>query len=311
VSAQVLVSVVMGVYNGERELPATLDSIFSQQDVEFECIVVDDGSTDATWSILQQRAANEPRLKIIQLPHGGLTKALIRGCSAAQGKYIARIDAGDRFLPGRLAQQFQLLEKYPDVGLVSCGTRFMSAEGEWLYSVSQHPDELSRGLENCDVKLVRGPSHHGSTMFRRDLYSRVGGYREVFRVAQDLDLWMRLFEKSKVLAMPEILYESRIFPDSISVGKRSSQLETAKLILKGARCRRSGKPEPDYFVEIPQKNEKGLVAEELSVARYDYFVGGCLAKRNNQAATRYFRRAWRQSPMNLKYGLKYLSSLIR
>lgn len=310
-NSQPLVSVVMGVYNGERELSATLDSIFSQQGVEFECIVVDDGSSDTTRSILEQRSTHEPRLKIHRLPRSGLTKALITGCAVAQGNYIARIDAGDRLLPLRLVKQFESLESNPDVGLVSCGTRFMSAEGEWLYSISQQANELSLGLDSCDMKTVCGPSHHGSTMFRRSLYEALGGYREVFTVAQDLDLWKRLHEVSSVLAMPEILYESRMFPDSISVRRRALQLAVAALILEGARCRRAGLPEPDYRALMPEREEQSPGASRYEMARYDYFVGGCLSKIDTRAAARHFGRAWRQSPINIKYGLQYLRSLIQ
>ena len=89
------VSVVMGVYNGASALPATLQSILSQQGCEFEVIVVNDGSTDDSGRVLDEWAARDARLQIIHQPNKGLTKALIRGCESARGEFIARMAPHD------------------------------------------------------------------------------------------------------------------------------------------------------------------------------------------------------------------------
>ena len=94
------VSVVMSVYNGASHLAATLDSILSQEGVELEFIVVNDGSSDKSGQILNDYAQRDSRLRIIHQENTGLTRALIRGCDAARGEFIARQDAGDISLPG-------------------------------------------------------------------------------------------------------------------------------------------------------------------------------------------------------------------
>ncbi len=161
------VSVVMSVYNGGSSLAATLDSILAQEGVAFEFIVVDDGSTDGSGALLDDYARRDERLRVIHQDNRGLTRALIRGCAAARGPFIARQDAGDISLPGRLARQSAFLESNPEVVLTACGTRFVGPAGELLYEQVQHGDELQRGLEQLDSKRIRGPSHHGSVMFRR------------------------------------------------------------------------------------------------------------------------------------------------
>src|SRR5450759_1549651 len=113
------VSVVMSVYNGASHLAATLDSILSQEGVKFEFIVVNDGSSDKTGQILNDYAQRDSRVRIIHQENTGLTRALIRGCDAATGEFIARQDAGDASLPGRLARQLDVFRNNPHVVMTS------------------------------------------------------------------------------------------------------------------------------------------------------------------------------------------------
>src|SRR5262249_35406589 len=129
------VSVVMSVYNGASHLAATLDSIFSQKGLEFEFIVVNDGSSDKSGQILNDYAERDSRLRIIHQENSGLTRALIRGCDAARGEFIARQDVGDVSLPSRLKSQVDLLRQHQDCVLVSCWTDMIGPQGEFLYSL--------------------------------------------------------------------------------------------------------------------------------------------------------------------------------
>jgi len=126
------VSVVMSVYNGAEHLETTLASILSQEGCEFEFIVVDDGSTDGTSRILDEWAARDSRLRIIHQQNTGLTRALIRGCAEARGEFIARQDAGDVSLPGRLAAQCACLRTHTDTVMVSSGACFRGPADEKL-----------------------------------------------------------------------------------------------------------------------------------------------------------------------------------
>src|SRR5688572_6984597 len=113
------ISVVMSVYNGATQLRETIDSVLSQEGVSLEFIVVDDGSTDDTPDILMGCAQKDGRMKLIRQQNQGLTRALIRGCAEAKGAYIARQDAGDISLPGRLQRLRQLLDSDSSAALVS------------------------------------------------------------------------------------------------------------------------------------------------------------------------------------------------
>ena len=111
------VSVVMSVYNGERYLSEAIESILQQTFTDFEFIIVDDGSTDGTGSIL----GNCTDSSIVHLRNReniGLTRALNRGLEVASGEFVARQDVDDVSFPSRLARQVSYLEKNPSVGVL-------------------------------------------------------------------------------------------------------------------------------------------------------------------------------------------------
>src|SRR5262245_38361435 len=141
------ISVIMSVFNSAPTLAATLDSVLTQEGVDLEFIVIDDGSTDDSGAILEAYATQDPRLIVLHQNNRGLTSSLVRGCALAQGEFIARQDAGgDISLPGRLERQLAYFSSCPGVVMVSCGTRFIGPAGEILYDVIQRGAELTRNL---------------------------------------------------------------------------------------------------------------------------------------------------------------------
>ncbi len=118
------VSVVMAVHNGVAFLRRTLDSVLAQDDVDFEFVIVNDGSSDGTATLLSKYTSKDSRIKVLSQENRGLTNSLIRGCGEARGLYIARQDAGDVSLPERLSYQLKMINQREDCVLVSCGTRF-------------------------------------------------------------------------------------------------------------------------------------------------------------------------------------------
>src|SRR5262245_46907857 len=103
----------MCVYNDAAYVAAAVESIVAQTMTDWEFIIVDDGSTDETSAILRQCSNRDPRIRIIRQDNAGLTAALVRGCAAAQGEFIARQDADDLSLPDRFTRQVELLRATP------------------------------------------------------------------------------------------------------------------------------------------------------------------------------------------------------
>jgi len=300
------VSVVMSVYNGAATLRETVRSVLTQEAVQLELIIVDDGSTDGSTSMLEQLVRTDSRIRLISQENRGLTRALIRGCAVAAGEFIARQDCGDISLPRRLAAELGAIDTDTDVALVSCGTRFVGPAGEELYDVTLGPGDATHGLMPFDLQHLRGPAHHGSTLFRRELYERVGGYREQFYFAQDLDLWTRLVEHGKHIALPDVLYQASFAPGSISGRHRNLQIASAKLILECARLRRAGQSDASTVARAAEITPEHGHARPADSAAALYFVGVCLRNRADPRARRYFRDALRANPLHFKSAVRLL-----
>lgn len=305
-----LVSVVMSVYNGAEGLPATLESTLSQEGVDFEFIVVDDGSTDGSGDILDAYAARDTRLRVIHQANVGLTRALIRGCAQARGAFIARQDCGDVSLPGRLAKQVAALCGQQECVAVSCHTQFVGPFGEPLYTVEIDEARLNRLLQVGEQARYAGPSHHASMMFRRSAYEAVGGYRAAFYFAQDLDLWTRLIERGRfaVVALP--LYQASLEPRSISGTQTQEQRQLAEIIAAATRARRSGGNEAPHLAAAAQVRPVRRQALPQRVALGYYFIGACLRRSCPRAAQKYFSLALAMNPWLWRARWRWLQAAV-
>jgi hypothetical protein len=245
--------------------------------------------------------------------HSGLTVALGNGCKKARGEFIGRHDANDVAHPGKYRSLLALIRGQRSTCLVSCGTRFLGPDGEFLYDVKFTSQQLRQGLSQPAPQRLRGPSHHGSTLFRRDRYHAVGGYRRPFYVAQDLDLWLRLSESGNVLATEEILYQAMITEHDISLLLRRHQLRMTRLIAQAAACRRAGEGEDKILAKAQrltnaiQRSQRGKTGYSAS-ARGLYFIGACLADNGDVSARRYLWDAAKKNPLLVRTWLKLMTT---
>lgn len=201
------VSVIITVYNGAAFIGEALDSVLSQSMEDWECVVVDDGSTDATPKVLS--SYTDPRIEMIQQPNRGRGAALNRACGAARGRYLAILDADDACLPERLARQSAFLDAHPDVGLVGADVEIVNEttgrRSAW------HCPESDAGLRRAMARSM--PFCHSAVMLRRDLWNEIGGYSERLPCALDYDLCARAMRVSQSASIPEVLGRKRIHAD--------------------------------------------------------------------------------------------------
>lgn len=287
------ISVVMGVFNGASHLAVAVDSILIQEGVDLELVVVDDGSTDSTASLLEQYARKDLRVRVIRQANEGLTAALIRGCDAARGVFIARQDADDMSLPGRLFKQAAQLARDSSLAFVSCWADMVGPGGEVLVTYRPEADAVA-ATRSLMVERV-GPPGHGTVMMRSSCYRQVGGYRPVFYYAQDSDLWLRLGAVGRLAYVPEILYRYQVCERSISGSRQAEKAAYARLLDACHAARQGGRSDSDLIAAFrppPRGNGRRDSAATL------YFIGRCLLAREDKRAGIYFRRCLTRNPMH-------------
>ena len=220
------ISILLPVHNAARFLPAALESLATQDAQDAELVVVDDGSTDGSFDAVQQAVDRwDIPSRLYRLPYNmGATEALRFGLDRCDCQYVARQDADDVSLPGRLRFQAEFLDNSPHV--VALGTRV------WILDEAGMP--IRRGVRarwfpKAQIAVGRNPMYHGSVTFRRDVADQVGGYLSCFEAAQDLSLWLRMARVGRLKVLPYVLYGLRLHPGRVSVIHQGRQAAYAGL----------------------------------------------------------------------------------
>jgi len=188
-----LVSILMAVRNEEKFLAAALNSIQRQTLQEWELIVVDDGSTDATPAILTSYADKDKRIRPITQPANGLVPALVLGTGACRSDLVARMDGDDICHPGRLAEQYRYLKSNKEISLVATEIRYFPSHV--VQGGMRHYEEWQNSLATHELMMrdlfVESPVTQPSVMYRKAAVDSVGGYQDN-SWGEDYDLWLRL-----------------------------------------------------------------------------------------------------------------------
>lgn len=182
------VSVIVPAYNVASYVGATLESALSQTFRDFEVIVVDDGSTDETGTIVAAFAERDDRVRVVRQPNAGLSSARNAALRVARGSYIALLDGDDVWDRGFLDAQLAVFDARPDVAVVTGNARFLGGthDGEPVRPVPDKRREptLASILEDEEAVFIM-------SMFRRAVYDAVGGFDESMRTNEDYDFWLR------------------------------------------------------------------------------------------------------------------------
>ena len=218
ISAYPRVSVLMAVFNTGAYLQAALDSIVGQSFHDYELVILDDGSTDGSTQLLRNFANQEHRVKLIVRENRGLIATRNELLGAAKGQLIAWMDSDDISLPGRLSLQVSAFDGDPALVCLGGSAQCIDPHGQNL-NIERYP------LTHDDIlidQLKGGAMRFPTTMMRRDLAQQVGGFREPFKIGEDLDLLLRLSEVGKMANLPTVLYLYRQHLGSVcaSLGPR-------------------------------------------------------------------------------------------
>lgn len=213
------VSIVTVFYNREELVEESMQSLVDQNYDSYEVIAVDDGSSDGTLSKLLKFESE--KVKILPLENGGFVRAIKLAIESAQGEYIAVHGSGDISHPSRIAKQSELLDKESSIGVVGCVSEFAVVGTDIKYTSGKpFTGSFERSLlkSNC--------FHHGEVMYRKSIYDKVGGYRELFKFAQDKDLWCRMSHHCDFSILNDVLYTRFVNqPNSVSENPKKTILQ--------------------------------------------------------------------------------------
>ena len=217
-SAVPAVTVLMPVRDAAATLGSCLDSIQAQSFTDFELLVIDDASSDDTHQMVSERAAADPRIRLLRAPRRGLVACLNAGLGQARASLIARMDSDDVMDRERLGLQRDYLQQHPDVGVVASRVRAFPAD-----RVQAGTREYLRWQNACldsdalrDEVYVECPITHPSAMFRLATVIAAGGYRDG-DFPEDYELWLRLIARGcRMAKIDRCLLHWRQRDDSLS-----------------------------------------------------------------------------------------------
>ncbi len=186
-----LVSVIIPVYNGERYIEATIRSVIAQTEPSWEIIAVNDGSKDKSLGILIGLAAEEPRLHVLSVKNGGVSRARNAGVAEARGKYLAFVDQDDLWAPEKLACQLAKFRENPEPGSVFTNESIIDHTGTVVREkVLALSPEKNRGMV-FDRLVFECFMPVSSVMMTKELFDRVGGFDPQYGLAEDYDLFLK------------------------------------------------------------------------------------------------------------------------
>lgn len=189
-----MISVVIPLYNKEKQIADTLRSVLRQSFQDFEIVVVNDGSTDG--SVAAAESVQDERIRIIHQDNAGVSAARNRGIAEARYEFIAFLDADDRWKPDYLQTQHVLTQKYPECSVFACNYEFVHADGSVHPTIIRKlPFEGENGILANYFEVAscsHPPMWTSAVMVRKEVLQSIGGFPVGIKSGEDLLTWARL-----------------------------------------------------------------------------------------------------------------------
>ncbi|MGC1392841.1 MAG: glycosyltransferase [Coleofasciculaceae cyanobacterium] len=276
------ISVIIPVYNGEKTIKETIMSVLNQTFENFELIIINDGSNDATLEIVQ--AIKDHKIKVFSYQNSGLSASRNRGLTKAEGEFISFIDADDLWTPNKLELQLKALQDNPQAAVAYSWTDWIDQSGQFLRA-GGHITVNGNAYEKL---LIRDFIESGSNpLIKKQALDEVGDFDQSVTPPEDWDMWLRLAAKYEFITVevPQILY--RISPNSASFDIEKMEAGSLKVIQR-------------VFSQSP---ELAHLKQKTLASRYNYLtfkaLGGHLNRKNGLTAARFLLQA-------VKYDLSLL-----
>jgi glycosyltransferase involved in cell wall biosynthesis len=228
------ISVIIPAHNAAAYIAATIDSVRSQTFTDWELIIIDDGSTDATAAIVSQFCQSDSRIQLVVQPNCGVSATRNRGAALARGSLLAFLDADDQWLPHKLAMHLQFMHAHPDVGISFARAEFLSQAGVPTGKVTTcaltnlHPQNF----------LYTNPTVTTSNVvIRRNLFQKLDGFDCNINYAEDMDLLFRCASSTtaKIEGIDSVLIRYRIHNTGLSSTLHNMEAGWLQLIQKARK----------------------------------------------------------------------------
>jgi glycosyltransferase involved in cell wall biosynthesis len=225
------ISVLIPSYNHGRFLEQTIGSVLSQTCEDFELLILDDGSTDNSWAIIERFAAVDARVRAWQQPNAGLVSTLNRLLDAAQGEFIAQIDSDDMWLPQRLAWGLRDMAENPGLAAAFCSFVRIDADTQLTGGIDQFSLGRRRGAALMQLMAPHNCVCACTAFMRHTALVQAGGFaRAGLTLVHDWDRWLRLSMCGELLVTEDLGAMYRVHGNNQSLDAATSarqQIEVA------------------------------------------------------------------------------------
>ena len=255
------ISIIFPVYNSEKYLLESLESVFNQTISDFELIIINDKSTDSSLNIIKkiEKEYSNFQIKIIHNKYNiGLSKSLNKAFKKSKGEFIARMDSDDIASPDRLEKQLNFMIKHPDVGLVGSNSVIVDKNKKKI-------DYTDYPLNDIDIRahfFFHNPINHPSILFRKELF-RSSPYSTKYKTTQDYYFYYCLMSQTKLANIKDYLMTQRIHSDSVSFKYKKIQLTNTLKI------------QQEYYLSIIKKkfdHQKFFILNKYFLSDKDAFL---------------------------------------
>jgi len=209
------VTVLMPVYNAENYIGDAIKSVLEQTFIDFELLIVNDGSTDNTEKVIQ--SFSDPRIVLIQQARSGVGAALNTGLKFAKAEYIARFDADDVCYPHRIEIQYKFIISNPEYIVVGSAGDYMDMDGNYIFTPAP-PAYTNEDIRQLKYKVC--PFIHSGVFYKKEIILNHGGYNVNAHTFEDHLLWLSIANEGKFYNFSQALLKVRLNPQSITIDEK-------------------------------------------------------------------------------------------
>ena len=256
-----LVSAIMATYNRVDFIEDAINSVLRQDYPLLELIIVDDGSTDGTQKLLEDKYLSDSRIKYIYQENAGQMAATNKAISVSSGSYVAMIDSDNLWEPGKVREQVDIFNSNPDVDIVYGDIITIDEHGQECHrkNMQRYSGHISQYLLKDNFVTVN------TAMIKKRCIQELGAMNTGVEVAGDYDMWLRFSTKFNFLYVPRFWARYRVMANQISSDKSRRFRNTEKMVL-------------DFISDYPEatsslQKRKGLAYFYVRKARYNLSVG--------------------------------------